>query len=53
MFFRDKVIDPIWLLIGVEKIAAAAGYTIKGPVKHDFDIRGNSFVEAANGSEVF
>jgi len=53
VFFKDKVIDAMRLLQGVEKLAATARCDIKRSVEKEFDDRGDFFDETANGSEVF
>lgn len=53
VFFKDKVIDAMRLLKGVEKLAAAGKYDIKSSVEKDLEDRSDFFREAANGSEVF
>lgn len=53
VFFKDKVIDAMRLLKGVEKLAAAGRYDIKSSVEKDLEDRSDFFREAANGSEVF
>jgi len=48
VFFKDKVIDAMRLLKGVENLVAAARYDIKSSVEKEFDDRGDFFDETAN-----